>query len=105
MQATVFHPDVPAADREAALARFRASADGLLVCSGLASRGIDVPDVRLVIEYQMAPNIVEHVHRVGRTARAGREGTAVSLVSADSANEAALVKEVQRCTRGGWKYL
>ena len=58
-----------------------------------------------VIEYQMAPNVVEYVHRVGRTARAGRRGRAVSLFNEASENEASLVKEVQRCVKGQWKYL
>ena len=77
----------------------------MLVCSGLAARGIDLPDVRLVIEYQTAPNLVEHVHRIGRTARAGREGRAVSLVNAASDNERDLVGEIERCRKGGWKYM
>ena len=77
----------------------------MLVCSGLAARGIDVPDIRLVVQYQMAPNLIEHMHRVGRTARAGREGRAVSLVNSQSKGEMALVAEIQRCVRGGWKYI
>jgi len=100
-----FHPEMSRAEREEVLVRFSVSEGGLLVCSGLAARGIDVPDVQLVIEYQLAPNLIEHVHRVGRTARAGREGHAVSLVNAQSETEAAIVAEVQRCAKGGWKYL
>ena len=100
-----FHPNIPAAQRELTLRRFAKTPDGLLVCSGLAARGIDLPDVARVVEYQMAPNIVEHVHRVGRTARAGKPGEAVSLVNTANGNEAELVKEVQRCRAGGWKYL
>ena len=103
--AECFHPDMPPSNREAALDRFASSSEGLLVCSGLAARGIDVPDIQLVIEYQMAPNLIEHVHRIGRTARAGREGHAVSLVNSESEGEAALVAEVQRCVKGGWKYI
>ena len=101
----VLHPQVAPDEREATLARFAKSQDGILVCSGLAARGIDLPDIELVVEYQMAPNLVEHVHRLGRTARAGREGRAVSLVSESSANEAELRKEIERARKGGWKYL
>merc|ERR1712096_116165 len=82
--ACAFHPSTPLVRREEALKRFSKSADGLLVCSGLGARGIDLPDVALVVEYQLAPNMIEHVHRVGRTARAGKEGRAVSLVNAGS---------------------
>ena len=92
-------------EREASLKRFAAAADGLLVCSGLAARGIDLPEVALVVEYQTAPNVVEHMHRVGRTARAGRTGRSVSLVDPGSKKDAALVAELQRCRQGGWKYL
>ena len=100
-----YHPNVPPEERAARLASFAASADGVLVCSGLAARGIDVPDVRLVVEFQMAPNLVDHLHRVGRTARAQRDGRAVSLTDPQSKREVALVAQVQRCEAGGWKYL
>ena len=100
-----FHPGVAPEKRDAALAAFGKQARGVLVCSGLAARGLDLPAVDLVIEYQMAPNLVEYMHRVGRTARAGREGRAVSLVSASSKHEAEIVQQVQRCVKGGWKYL
>ena len=103
--ACAFHPSTPLAMREQALKRFAKEEDGLLVCSGLGARGIDLPDVALVVEYQMAPNVIEHVHRVGRTARAGKDGRAVSLINAGSENEAELVAEVERARAGGWKYL
>ena len=61
--------------------------------------------VELVVEYQMAPNLVEYLHRVGRTARGGRAGRAISLFNTGSDNENKLVKEVKRCVEGGWKYM
>eukprot|EP00322_Chrysochromulina_rotalis_P010107 CAMPEP_0115827748 /NCGR_PEP_ID=MMETSP0287-20121206/207_1 /TAXON_ID=412157 /ORGANISM="Chrysochromulina rotalis, Strain UIO044" /LENGTH=448 /DNA_ID=CAMNT_0003280921 /DNA_START=44 /DNA_END=1390 /DNA_ORIENTATION=+ len=105
VDATAFHTGLPLDARERALAAFKQHSRGVLVCSGLASRGIDLPGVAMVVEYQVAPNIVEYMHRVGRTARAGREGHAMSLVSMESKNEAALVEEVRRCVKSGWKYL
>ena len=44
----------------------------MLVCTGLASRGIDFADVAHVVQYEVAPNAVEFMHRIGRTARAGK---------------------------------
>ncbi len=48
----------------------------ILVCSGLASRGIDFPNVGHVIQFDFAGNSVDHLHRIGRTARAGASGLA-----------------------------
>lgn len=75
----VFHKEVPAEERADRLRRFRAGELPVLVCTGLASRGIDVEDVVHVVQYDMAANAVEHMHRVGRTARAGKRGVATSL--------------------------
>ena len=86
-------------------ARFEADELGVLVCSGLAGRGLDLREVGSVLQYQLAPHVVEYMHRIGRTARAGRGGHAVSLVSAASAAEQRLVAEVERCERGSWKFL
>ena len=52
----------------------------VLVCSDLIARGIDLPDVRHVISYDVPVDMAKYVHRVGRTARAGRVGDAWSLV-------------------------
>ncbi|KAF2265139.1 P-loop containing nucleoside triphosphate hydrolase protein [Lojkania enalia] len=51
----------------------------ILIASDLASRGLDIPDLTHVINYDMAPSITSYVHRVGRTARAGKEGQAWTL--------------------------
>lgn len=106
LEAGLFSPDVPLPLREAALEDFSESLDGVLVCSGLGARGIDLPDVSLVVEYDLAPNIIEHVHRVGRTARMGKPGRAVSLCPRFATEQqAALVKDVRRCKEFGYKYV
>jgi len=101
----LYHPDVLGPARRAALATFAKDELGVLVCSGLGGRGIDVDKVGTVVQYTLATNMVEYMHRVGRTARAGRSGHAINLVNRDSAAEQALIAEVQRCESGDWKFV
>lgn len=79
-RATSLHSLLPQSERTANLSRFRASAARLLVATDVASRGLDIPSVSLVINFDVPRNPDDYVHRVGRTARAGREGEAVTLV-------------------------
>ncbi|KAJ4488069.1 P-loop containing nucleoside triphosphate hydrolase protein [Lentinula aciculospora] len=67
--------------REAALQALREGTADILVATDLAGRGIDVQDVTLVINYQMASTIEAYVHRIGRTGRAGKLGTAITLLT------------------------
>lgn len=67
--------------RLAALAKFKSQKVQVLVATDIASRGLDVPSVDLVINSELPRNPVSYVHRIGRTARAGRRGRAISLVS------------------------
>jgi len=69
--------------REAALAALRSGDADVLVATDLAGRGIDVQDVSLVINYQMAGTIEAYVHRIGRTGRAGKTGVAITFLTND----------------------
>lgn len=69
--------------REAALQALRSGDADILVATDLAGRGIDVPDVGLVINYQMSNTIEAYIHRIGRTGRAGKQGTAITFLSND----------------------
>ena len=62
------------------LAAFRKRKLSILIASDRASRGLDIPDLAQVINYDMPKSATSYVHRVGRTARAGKEGTAITLV-------------------------
>ncbi|KAE9444574.1 hypothetical protein C3L33_23528, partial [Rhododendron williamsianum] len=69
------------AKRLGALNKFKAGECNILVCTDVASRGLDIPLVGLVINYNIPPNLKVYIHRVGRTARAGRTGVAISFVT------------------------
>lgn len=77
---TSLHSLLPQSERTSNLARFRASAARILVATDVASRGLDIPSVSLVINHDVPRNPDDYVHRVGRTARAGRGGESVTLV-------------------------
>lgn len=66
--------------REAALASVRSGATDILVATDLAGRGIDVPDVSLVVNFNMATSIESYTHRIGRTGRAGKSGVAITFL-------------------------
>ena len=64
-----------------ALNKFRAKSRSLLVASDVAARGLDIPSVDMVLNYDLPHDSKTYVHRVGRTARAGKSGNAVSFVT------------------------
>lgn len=79
--ATSLHSGKNQEQREAALNSIRNGECDILVATDLAGRGIDVPDVSLVVNFQMANNIEAYVHRIGRTGRAGRTGVAITFLN------------------------
>lgn len=73
------HGDLSQPARTAALTAFRSGSCPLLIATDVAARGLDVPDVDVVLNYTFPLTIEDYVHRIGRTARAGRTGTAYTL--------------------------
>jgi superfamily II DNA/RNA helicase len=87
VEAVAMHGDKSQRQRERALARFERGEVMTLVATDVAARGIDIPDVERVINYDAPEDREAYVHRVGRTGRAGRTGTGISFVLADQAEE------------------
>ncbi|MCZ8374544.1 MAG: DEAD/DEAH box helicase [Beijerinckiaceae bacterium] len=75
------HGDMDQRSRMAALDAFRKNELTLLVASDVAARGLDIPDVSHVFNYDIPHHAEDYVHRIGRTGRAGRLGTAYTLVA------------------------
>ncbi|CAB4033913.1 probable ATP-dependent RNA helicase DDX4 [Paramuricea clavata] len=63
-------------EREEALRDFRAGRAPILIATSVAARGLDIPDVKCVINYDLPQQIEEYVHRIGRTGRIGNQGKA-----------------------------
>ena len=79
--AQAIHGDMTQGHRDGVMARFRSVDLRILVATNVAARGLDIPAVSHVINYDMPGNLEEYVHRIGRTARMGRPGTAITFVS------------------------
>ena len=80
-KANAIHGDLPQSKRDNVMYRFRKGLDDILVATDLAARGIDVPQVGHVINYDVPNDPLMYFHRIGRTARAGGSGLAFTLVS------------------------
>jgi ATP-dependent RNA helicase DDX47/RRP3 len=75
------HGQLSQSSRLGALNKFRAGSRKILVATDVAARGLDIPSVDVVLNYDLPPDSKTYVHRVGRTARAGKSGHAISLVT------------------------
>jgi ATP-dependent RNA helicase DDX47/RRP3 len=75
------HGQLSQSARLGALSKFRAGSRDILVATDVAARGLDIPSVDLVLNFDLPPDSKTYVHRVGRTARAGKAGRAVSFVT------------------------
>jgi len=80
-EAVCLHGKLSQPKRLGALNKFKAGERNILIATDVASRGLDIPNVDLVINYDIPGNGKDYVHRVGRTARAGRAGRSVAFVT------------------------
>ena len=75
------HSDLSQAERDDVMYRFKAGQVDVLVATDIVSRGIDIDDIRIVLNYDVPHDAEDYVHRIGRTARADRDGVAITFVS------------------------
>ena len=93
--ANAIHGNKSQPQRERALGEFRSARTPILVATDVAARGIDIPGVSHVLNYEL-PNVPEqYVHRIGRTARAGRDGIAIAFCAED---ERDYLKDIRKKT-------
>ena len=92
IDAVTIEGDMSQVRREQSMAKFRSNKVKILVATDVASRGIDVPMVALVINYDVPRQEMTYFHRIGRTARAGAEGRAITLVSYSSVDDWSMIK-------------
>lgn len=78
-EAEALHGDLAQSQRERALGSFRTGRTSVLVATDVAARGLDIPEVDLVVQYHLPQDPESYVHRSGRTGRAGRSGTAIIM--------------------------
>ncbi len=81
-EAEAIHGDLAQSQRERALEGFRAGRSRVLVATDVAARGIDIPDIELVVQHHFPHDAESYVHRSGRTGRAGRSGKAIVMYTA-----------------------
>lgn len=92
--AAAIHGNKSQGQRERALAAFKAGDVKVLVATDVAARGLDIPDVKHVYNYEL-PNVPDaYVHRIGRTARAGKDGMAVAFCSPEEMDELKSIQKV-----------
>jgi ATP-dependent RNA helicase DDX23/PRP28 len=72
--------------REFALASLKTGTKDILVATDVAGRGIDIQNVSVVINYDMAKSIEDYTHRIGRTGRAGKNGVAISFLTQEDSH-------------------
>lgn len=88
------HGDISQAAREKALRGFREGRTEVLVATDVAARGLDIPEVAIVINFDIPPDPEYYVHRIGRTGRLGRSGVAVTFVNPREMRELQLIERV-----------
>jgi len=94
--AASIHGNKSQGQRDRAIAGFREGKITVLVATDVAARGIDIPGVAYVINYELPEVPENYVHRIGRTARAGREGEAIAFCAADEVDRLKAIQKLMK---------
>ena len=86
LKAVCMHGSLPQAKREQALDLFSQKKVGIMVCTNVAARGIDIDDIQHVINFDAPFTLTDYIHRIGRTGRAGKKGNAVTLLTPEDSS-------------------
>ncbi|XP_054798075.1 DEAD-box ATP-dependent RNA helicase 53, mitochondrial-like [Prosopis cineraria] len=92
LRCEALHGDISQAQRERTLSGFREGHFNVLVATDVASRGLDIPNVDLVIHFDLPNNSEIFVHRSGRTGRAGKKGTAILIYTQDQSRAVKIIE-------------
>ena len=95
-RAEAIHGGMQQRQRETVMGRFRSAKADLLIATDVAARGLDIPQLSHVFNYDTPPSPEAYIHRIGRTGRAGREGVAITLVEP---REHRLLRSIESATR------
>ena len=89
------HGDKSQPERTAILAKVRSGVVNILIATNVAARGLDIPAIKTVVNYDCAKDKEDHIHRIGRTGRAGdKEGVAYTLLTAGQTQQASMMVKV-----------
>ena len=94
LAAAALHGDLPQSSRDRVVRQLRQGHIGVLVATDVAARGIDVPTISHVVNFDLPMKAEDYVHRIGRTARAGRPGTSVTLVGSRDRRQLASIERL-----------
>ena len=94
--AEALNGDMPQTLREATINRFKSGKLDIMIATDVAARGLDVPRISHVINYDVPYDTESYVHRIGRTARAGRDGDAILFISP---REKRMLRSIEKATR------
>ncbi|RXJ90507.1 ATP-dependent RNA helicase DbpA [Arcobacter sp. CECT 8983] len=87
------HSDLDQRERDETIIMFSNKSYPVLIATDVASRGLDIDDIDLVINYDLAKDVKTHIHRIGRTARAGKKGLALSFYDEESRYKLEMIED------------